>query len=162
MTAIAVSIGMTALANRIANRERALTTGSGLRSALGVRVKQLVREGYDGSFDPYGVGWAALADGSGRAPLVKTGTLRGSYRTKVTEDEIIVGTAVPYAKYHQGRVRRASTRPGRSAKVTGTRKTVAAKQLGSGRLPRRPGLPDGRGMPDRWRKELRKVIRQFT
>ena len=159
--AIAISIGIEALIQRIANKERALAS-NGFKAALGVRVKQLVREGYDNSRDPYGLNWVPLADGSGRAPLIKTGRLRSSYRTRTTTDEIIVGTAVPYAKYHQGKPGRVSTRAKRTAKGGRTSSAVPGAFRAYRGLPRRPGLPDSRGMPLRWRRELRKVIRQFT
>ena len=168
MALVTMSFDKRDILNRIKGKER-LLTDSGIRRLLGTTTKRLIRDGFDQSRDPYGAAWAPLTYRVGK-PLIKTGLLRSSFKARNDGDDLVVGTNVFYAPFHQQgavwkqrkRVQPASKRTGRFTKSTAASSRSVGVPGGVRRIPRRPFLPDGRGMPPRWRKAIRDAVRQFT
>lgn len=103
----------------------------------GRTLVSLAQRGFDTGSDPYGRRWTPLAaetirQKSSSKPLVDTGRLRNSIDYNSERDSVELYTDVPYAVYHQG--------------------TLGSS--GGRTLPRRPFLPDDRGLPDRWRRVI--------
>lgn len=100
----------------------------------------LIAENFRRESDPYGVRWRPKRYPDGRSILVRHGRLRNSFTvTDRTPTRFRIGSAVGYAGYHQ----------------TGTR-------LKSGvRMPARPMVPDGRGLPPEWARAFRETIEEI-
>lgn len=71
----------------------------------------LVSEGFRAEKDPYGSSWAARKSNGGRALLVATGSLRGSFHSSgVSSSGFTISSGVAYSEYHQGGTRRMPAR----------------------------------------------------
>lgn len=93
----------------------------------------LVREGFDGSHDPYGAAWQPRkSDGGGRALLVRTGAMRNSVNVAYAHRRGFgIRAGVGYATYHQ---------------------------QGTGRMPARKIMPDQGTLPAGWRARYDEVV----
>lgn len=168
MALVTVSFSKTDILNRIKGKE-ALLADSGVKRLLGTTTKRLIRKCFDEERDPYGTPWEPLSYRVGKI-LTLTGVLRGSFRAVNDGDDLLVGTSVFYAPFHQqgavykqkARTQPASKRTGRFTKSRSQSSRSVRVPGGTRRIPRRPFLPDGRGMPPKWRKALRDAVRQFT
>lgn len=168
MALVTVSFSKSDILNRIKGKEK-LLADTGVKRLLGTETKRLIRECFDKGQDPYGVPWEPLRYRVGQI-LVLTGVLRGSFRAVNDGDDLLVGTSVFYAPFHQegavwkqkARTQPASKRTGRFTKSKSKSSRSVRVPGGVRRIPRRPFLPDGRGMPPKWRKRLRDAVRQFT
>ena len=92
--------------------------------------------------DPYERKWADLSPSTKRQKrkrggyqiLVDTGTLLNSFTVEAEKDSVRIGTAVPYAKYHQ---------------------------LGTEKMPQRMLLPDPERLPERNWESIREIIEEW-
>lgn len=168
MADLTVAFAKADLLNRLAKKQELLTS-TAIKRLIGSRFKALVKECFDQSRDPYGNPWKPLAYRIGK-PLILTGALRGSIKSRNTADDVEVYTDVFYGKFHQGgyvsrvkaRQQPTSGRTGRFIKRPNKSSKVVRVPGGLRAIPARPFFPDGRGMPPSWRKRVRDDIRLFT
>lgn len=126
-------------------------------NVIGQEALSMALEGFEKSRDPYGVRWAPLKLRNGQ-PLLDKGILRNSLNVRVTSSTSFeVATDVKYAKLHQ----HGGTVKPRNARVLAWRSGGQRFFAKSVKVPARPFLPDGRGMPRTWAKAFRQVSSDF-
>ena len=168
MPSLLVQFSKRDLLFRLSKKEELLSS-SGVKRVIGQTAKKLVDVCFARGQDPYGNPWAPLVYRVGN-PLVLTGVLRGSFHFKNKGDDVELSTDIFYAPFHQQgavvrtrrRVQPASKRTGRFTKATAKSSRLVRVPGGLRVIPRRPFLPDGRGMPEIWRKRIRDEVRRFT
>jgi phage gpG-like protein len=114
-------------------RARLATVGAAPRSArpqLAAEALGRVHYAFAASRAPGGAAWARLRYRAGR-PLVLTGRLFGSLRSRVTTTGVAVSTSRPYAAFHQ---------------------------FGTRRVPARPFFPAEGELPPPWREAFERVV----
>jgi phage gpG-like protein len=127
---------------------------------------ELIREGFQGSKDPYGNAWAPLVLRDGR-PLEDTGGLKAAWhRQSVSARGFVVANAKRYASFHQGGTGLYGPRHQRivpiKAKVLRLGKTgmVARSVRGS---PARKMVPDRGRLPAAWKRRFEDTAQEvFT
>lgn len=80
------------------------------RAELAKAALELVRDSFGAAQSPEGAAWARLKYRHGR-PLVLTGRLLRSVRSRIIADGIAVTASAPYAGFHQHGTRRMPARP---------------------------------------------------
>lgn len=133
----------------------------------------VVRDEFRSSSDPYDQPWAPIQrDGQ---ILVDTGVMRNSFTARAVSNGIVIGTNVPYAKYHQngaqGRKHKIRTQrwshkagkklAGKFAHRTAPKHLIYADSFmgGGGRIKARPMLPSG-ALPERWESKITRAIKR--
>lgn len=139
-----------------------------LSGRLAVDARALVAQSFATSTSPDGAAWAALRSRRGK-PLVKTGRLSRSIKTRPSSKGFTLYTNVPYAAVHQFGAQtksrfQARTRGGRfkSAKAAASQKKGAVRvgRVSGSTIPARPFFP-GDSLPSEWRARFVATTREY-
>lgn len=74
---------------------------SGLMADIGEALLESTQKRFDSSIGPDGIPWLPLADGSGRKPLLLTGTMRDQIFPNHGRDFIELSATAKQARWHQ-------------------------------------------------------------
>jgi phage gpG-like protein len=108
---------------------------------IGFAWLQLVRRGFALSRDPYGNAWLPVKRGG--KPLLNTGgTLRDRFAFVASQADVVVGTNVKIAEYHQYGTRPFTILPRRRLALSWRGAQHPVRQV------RHPGLPKRRMLPE--------------
>ena len=139
-----------------------------LAGRLAVDARALVAQSFATSTSPDGAAWSPLKTRKGQ-PLVKSGKLARSIKTRVSSKGVTLYTNVSYAAVHQFG---ASTKSRMQARTRGgrfkSRKAAASQKKGAVRvgrvsgatIPARPFFP-GDSLPSAWRSRFEKTTREL-
>ncbi len=135
------------------------------RVELAKAALELVRDSFSAAASPEGAAWAPLKYRRGR-PLVKTGALLRSIRSRPMGDGVLVTVGAPYAAVHQfGADLPARTNAhGRGGKFLSRAAAERRKRLvqvsfsGGGHIPARPFLPQNGSLPETWRAAFARAL----
>ncbi len=139
-----------------------------LSGRLAVDARALVAQSFATSTAPDGAAWAALRARRGK-PLVRTGRLERSIKTRPSSKGFVLYTNVPYAAVHQFGAQtksrnQARTRTGRfkSAKSAAAQKRGAVRvgRVSGATIPARPFFP-GATLPPAWRARFTATAREY-
>ena len=130
---------------------------------IGATLTDNIRLGFHDSQDPYGRPWKAVLRESGQ-PLRDAGNLMDSFTYRVTDNEVVVGSAltVEYdgrrhnlAAIHQYG---ATIRP---VKAKALRFVINGRHIAAQKvtIPPRKMIPD-RGLPDEWRDDVLDILQR--
>ena len=128
------------LSNKLSNIHKKVEDDSfsnPILEKLGVIFTKNIKRQFNLSEDPYYKEWKPLKNpsekrgGSTAKPLLDRGRLVNSITHNVIQNKLTVGTNVKYAEYHQN---------------------------GTSRIPARPFLPDQRGMPEEYERDIELAI----
>jgi phage gpG-like protein len=117
---------------------------------------QAIQQGFDREKDPYGVPWQiTVRKMVCKGPiLTDTRRLRRSISAQLTGSTVRFSSAVPYARTHQyGATVRGKGGGYLKFKVCG--KWITKREI---KIPARPFLPDGRGLPQSWIEQARRQL----
>ena len=128
-----------ALANVRRSLAQLARVPSAASSGAAGAIQALIGEQFARGTDPYGAGWQALAE--------------STVRRKGGDDRILIRTGDMMSGV--------SVQPmsGAGISITFEQDYSAYHQVGTGRMPARPVLPDQRGLPDSWREAIAEAVR---
>jgi phage gpG-like protein len=155
-----------------------------LMVAASGEARHLVRVGFQSESDPSSDPWQPLVYREGKI-LRLTGRMANSFTAWPTDKGFVVGTNVEYAQYHQDGTRGLSKSSAKmrlvgpqgqfvtaqgKARVTGKDGKKRSKKLGihgtklvvhvkgSGKIPKRPMVPEGGQLTAKWQEAIDKVV----
>lgn len=125
----------------------------------------LIKQGFEGSTDPYGKPWEALKLRSGR-PLQKTGGLKASwYRKRADRAGFEIRSGKSYSVFHQSgtgiygvRKREIVPKNKQALKIPTKSGNIFARSVKG--VPKRKMIPDKRGLPGRWKKAYKDTAQE--
>lgn len=139
-----------------------------LSGRLAVDARKFVEQSFASSTSPDGAAWKPLKTRKGQ-PLVKSGKLSRSIKTRVSSKGFELYTNVPYAAVHQfgasTKARfQARTKTGRFKSKKSAEKAkgrlVAVGRVSGSTIPARPFFP-GDSLPASWRPKFAETTRAF-
>lgn len=139
-----------------------------LSGRLAVDARKLVEQSFASSTSPDGAAWKPLKTRKGQ-PLVKSGKLSRSIKTRVSSKGFELYTSTSYAAVHQFGAEtkarfQARTRTGRFKSKKSAEKAkgrfVAVGRVSGSTIPARPFFP-GDSLPSAWRARFEQTTREY-
>lgn len=139
-----------------------------LSGRLAVDARKFVEQSFASSTSPDGAAWKPLKTRKGQ-PLVKSGRLSRSIKTRVSSKGFELYTNVPYAAVHQFGAEtkacwQARTKTGRFKSKKSAEKakgrSVSVGRVSGSTIPARPFFP-GDSLPASWRARFEQTTREY-